>query len=104
MPLRNARDLDMPDAGKILPQGHGHVALDNLRVIKIHLNLEVRFTNLLADRVSFVLRVKKEAWNIPRVDRLDQECPALLGEFARGIAQVLDVHSAMPCPVRAGGQ
>src|SRR5471032_1985048 len=64
MPLRHARDLDMTDARMrafhVAPQFDREVALHDLAVVTIKLHLEIRCTDLLADRLRVVLPIEEK--------------------------------------------
>jgi len=49
MPVRHASDLDMADAIEVPTQFGGQVALDDLAVITVELNLQVTGAYFLAD-------------------------------------------------------
>ena len=70
MTIGHARDLHVPDAGKIGFQFHREIALDDLRMIKVHLHLEIRFAHRIADRMRFGLSADQIPRHISRIDRL----------------------------------
>ena len=101
MAMRHAGDLHVTDAGQELADAAGQVALDNLAVIQIHLDLEVGRTHLGHDRMRISLRVQEIARNVAGVDRLDQQGDAGACAPSGGLAQVGDIGVA---PAPAGGR
>ena len=101
MAVGHAGDLHMPDVVEVLPEFHREIAFDDLRVIEIHLHLEVGFIHFFDDRMRVGLRVQEVARKIARVDRLDQQRAAALGELACGESQVVDVHGAVRSAISA---
>ena len=93
-----------PTCGEVAPNPGRDVALGDLQVVEVHLDLEVRLADLLANRVRLGLRVEEVTRHVARVDRLDQQVEAVAAELARGVGEVLDEHGAMTRAVRARGQ
>ena len=77
------------------------IAFDDLRVIEIHLHLEVGLGHLFDNRVRIRLRIQEVAWNVARIDRLDQQRALRLGKLARGESEILHVHRAVRASVAA---
>src|SRR5258708_13202218 len=95
--LRHAGDLHMPDIADIAANLRRHVALDDLAVVQVHLHLEVRLPDLLADGMSFVLTVQEVARPVPGIDRLDEQGYAPLGGL-RPPHPTIAPHSLPPPP------
>src|SRR5208282_5981311 len=99
----HAGDLNVADVWQPLAQFGGQVPLDDLRVIEVHLYLDIRRAGLFADRVRFGLGIQKVARDVAGIDRLDGEHDALLGGFARGEAKIAHEGRALPRTLLAEG-
>ena len=93
---RHVRDLHMADVRHVHPQLLGQVALDDLRVVEVHLHLEVLRADLGPDRVRLRLRVQQITREVAGVDRLDHDRHALARRFGAGKAQVANVRARAP--------
>ena len=71
----------------------GQVALDDLRVVEVELDLEVRRADLLADRVRLGLRAQQVAGHVARVERLDRHRDAVGRRVLARLPQVAHVEA-----------
>ena len=79
------------------------IALDDLRVVEVHLHAQVRDADLLANRVRLPLRVEEVAGHVARVDRLDHDRHVLHGGLLAGEAHVALVRAQPPRPLGVVG-
>ena len=97
MALRHAGNLKMPDppGRQVLANFHGHIALDDLAMVEVHLHLEVVRPHGLHDAMGLVLPVEEKAGDIAGVDGLDEHIPT--GRLGLGACpgQVLQVGGLM---------
>ena len=86
----HAGDLEVAHAPRrqVAADLHGHVALDDLAVVQVHLHLHVGLADLVQQLVRVVLAIEEEAWDVARVDRLHQQLDARARGLFRGPAQV----------------
>src|ERR1700737_2142197 len=101
---RVVADLDMRDAGEVPLDGGDEVSLHHLHVVDVVLKVDV-FAPSLRDEVERLLGVaEEEAWDVARVDGLDEELDSLRAERAGGEAQIVDKGrvDALGIGVRAG--
>ncbi len=92
----NAGDLDVADVRRVPAQLLRQVALDDLRVIEVHLHLEIARADLVADRVCLRLRGEQIAGEVARIDRLDQDRHPLRSRFGACETQVAHVRARAP--------
>src|SRR5216684_6543445 len=92
----NASDLDVADVVQRPAQLGRQIALDDLRVIEIHLHFHVRHADFLADGVRFSLRCEQITGYVARSDRLNGERYAVLLRFPSCEAQIADERRSMP--------
>ncbi len=102
MTIRHAGNLNVADTAEIATQLARQVTLDNLTVIAIELNLEVRRAHLPANSVSLILAVQKKPRHVPGIDRLQQHSDPNLCRLGSGIGKVLQIHTMMPCALDFG--
>jgi len=82
--------LDMGDAGKVFLQGARNVALHHLHVVDVVLHEQIARAYVRNELKRLRGLVEEEAWNIDRVDRLDQKLDPVPGEHIRSKAKVAD--------------
>jgi hypothetical protein len=98
VPVGHARDLDVAHTlrGQVLAKFHRDIALHDLAVVEVHLNLHVGHADFGDDSVRVVLAVQEVAGNVAAIDRLDQQVDADGRRLARGPCQIGDEGGAMP--------
>ena len=95
MRVRHAGDLNLPDERHQAPQARGHVAVQDLAVKDVELELQVRWPERSRQVGGLVDVAQEVAGHAARVDRLDQQIEAVLG-------QTLCALSERPAVGRAG--
>ena len=67
------------------------VALHDLAVVKVELQLKIRCTEFFQYRHGLRLAREKKAGHIARINRLDEYLSTYLGRFTRSKAQIADI-------------
>src|SRR6185437_1154238 len=88
---RRVRNLQVRDVLQILAYRRREIALHDLPVIDVVLHPEIWRSDAFYDVGRLRRRVEKVRWNVARVDRLDQQRQAFVGERLRCKAQVVEI-------------
>ena len=87
------RQLHMADFRKVLFDGRGQVALHDLHVIDVVLQLQVVAAHFLKQSQGLLRPVEEEAGYVPGIDGLGEQQDACRFQFFGGEAQVVDQGS-----------
>src|SRR5215471_1909865 len=89
----DAGNLEMADVRQPAADLLRKIALDDLRVVEVHLHLEIRRRDVLADRMRLGLRREQIVRHVARVERLDQDRHALLRGLRAGELEIARIRT-----------
>jgi hypothetical protein len=94
----NTCDLDVTDASNLLAKFDAQIAFNDLRVVEVELNAQIRRSILLANRLRLALPLEEIPWHVAAIDRFDKNRDPLRSSLSRRPRYVLyidrTVHSA----------